>query len=74
MPAQEQHGVTVASWNDDATAGYHDAAWTAWLHGSVGTLNRAGRILLVVPMTVLTPAAIALALRLYNLGAVSRLD
>lgn len=70
----EQQQVTVASWDDDATAGYHDAAWTAWLHGSVGTLNRAGRILLVVPMAVLTPAAIALALRLYQLGAVSRLD
>ena len=97
MSTQVQQRVTVASWDDDATAGYHDAAWTAWLHGSVGTLHRAGQrtaeglrqtvrlgsgtrdessdqVLLVVPMAVLTPAAIALALRLYKLGAISRLD
>jgi len=72
--SQHQQPVAVASWEDDATAGYHDAAWTAWLHGSVGTLHRAGRVLLVVPMAVLTPAAVALALRLYSLGATSRLD
>jgi len=70
----EQQEVTVTSWDNDTTAGYHDAVWAAWLHGSVGTLHRAGRVLLVVPMTVLTPAAIALALRLYRLGATSRLD
>ena len=74
MTQLELQPVTVASWDDDVTAGYHEAAWTAWLHGSVGTLNRAGRVLLVVPMAVLTPAAIALALRLYRVGATSRLD
>lgn len=74
MNEMSQSSVAVASWDEEATASYHDAAWTAWLHGTVAAINDAGRVLLVIPMTVLTPAAITLALRLYRCGAVARLD
>ncbi|RNL60410.1 hypothetical protein EFK50_18915 [Nocardioides marmoriginsengisoli] len=66
--------VDVTTWDGDATAAYHDEVWSAWLHGSVAAVHDAGRLLLLVPVAILTPAAIALALRLYKVGAVTVLD
>jgi hypothetical protein len=66
--------VEVAPWTGDPTIAYHDEVWAAWLHGSVAAIHNAGRLLLVVPVAVLTPAAVALALRLYDVGSVTVLD
>lgn len=66
--------VEVATWTGDPATRYHDEVWSAWLHGSVAAIHNAGRLLLVVPVAVLTPAAIALALRLYKVGSVTILD
>lgn len=67
--------VDVASWDGDETlTTYHDEVWSAWLHGSVAAVHSAGRLLLLVPIAILTPAAIALALRLYRVGSVTVLD
>ena len=66
--------VDVAPWTGGATIGYHDEVFSAWLHGSVAALHDAGRVLLVVPVTALTPAVVALAQRLYDVGAVTVLD
>jgi hypothetical protein len=66
--------VEVTPWTRDPALLYHDEVWTAWLHGSVAAIHNAGRLLLVVPVAVLTPAAITLALRLYQVGAVTLLD
>jgi len=66
--------VEVASWDGDETlTTYHDEVWSTWLHGRVAAVHDAGRLLLLVPM-ILTPAAIALALRLYRVGSVTVLD
>lgn len=64
----------VAGWQGDPVVGFHDEVWSAWLHGSVAAVHDAGRLLLVVPLAVLTPAAIALALRLYRVGSFTVLD
>jgi hypothetical protein len=66
--------VVVAPWTGRPALRYHDEVWNAWLHGSVAAIHNAGRLLLVVPVAVLTPAAIALALRLYDVGSVTILD
>ena len=66
--------VDVATWDGAATAEYHDEVWSAWLHGRVAAVHDAGRLLLLVPVAILTPAAIALALRLYKVGSVTHLD
>ena len=66
--------VEVASWERDQAIRYHDEVWSAWLHGTVAAVHDAGRLLLVVPLAVLTPAAVALALRLYKVGSVTVLD
>jgi hypothetical protein len=66
--------VEVASWERDQAIRYHDEVWSAWLHGTVAAVHDAGKLLLVVPLAVLTPAAVALALRLYNVGSVTVLD
>lgn len=66
--------VVVAPWTRGAATRYHDEVWAAWLHGSVAVIHNAGRLLLVVPVAVLTPAASALAMRLYRVGAVTVLD
>lgn len=66
--------VVVAPWTRRPALCYHDEVWDAWLHGSVAALHHAGRLLLVVPVAVLTPAAIALAMRLYEVGSVTVLD
>lgn len=69
-----QESVEVASWQRDPAVAYHDEVWAAWLHGTVAAVHDAGRLLLVVPLAVLTPAAIALALRLHRVGSVKVLD
>lgn len=66
--------VEVATWERDPALTFHDEVWAAWLHGTVAAVHDAGRLLLVVPVAVLTPAAIALALRLYNVGSFTVLD
>ena len=66
--------VDVATWDGDAALSYHDEVWSAWLHGSVAAVHDAGLLLLVVPVAILTPAAIALALRLYSVGSFRVLD
>ena len=70
----EPDAVDVATWDGDAAVSYHDEVWSAWLHGTVAAVHDAGKLLLVVPVAVLTPAAIALALRLYSVGSVKVLD
>ena len=55
--------VVVAPWTRDPAPGYHDEVWSAWLHGSVAAIHNSGRLLLVVPVAVLTPPAIALAMQ-----------
>jgi hypothetical protein len=70
----EHEGVDVATWDGDSTMGYHDEVWSAWLHGTVAAIHDAGRLLLLVPVAILTPAAVALALRLYKVGSVTLLD
>jgi hypothetical protein len=66
--------VVVAPWTGGETIRYHDEIWSAWVHGSVAAVHNAGRVLLVVPVTSLTPAVVALAHRLYGLGSVTVLD
>ena len=66
--------VEVAPWNDNPAVQYRDEVWSAWLHGSVAAINNAGRLLLVVPVAVLTPAVVALGLPLYDVGSVTVLD
>lgn len=66
--------VDVATWDGDGTVTYHDEVWSAWLHGTVAAVHDAGRLLLLVPVAILTPAAIALALRLYKVGSFTVLD
>lgn len=66
--------VQVETWNNEPVVAYHDEVWSAWLHGTVAAVHDAGRLLLVVPVAVLTPAAIALAMRLYKVGSVVLLD
>lgn len=66
--------VVVAPWTGDPAIPFRDEVWSAWLHGSVAAIENAGRILLVVPVSTLTPAAISLALRLYDVGAVTVLE
>lgn len=68
--------VEVAAWTGDlqAEVRLRQDIWAAWLHGSVAAVHRAGRLLLVVPMAAVTPAARRLALRLYAVGAVVVLD
>jgi hypothetical protein len=66
--------VVVAPWTRGPATRYHDEVWSAWLHGSVAAIHHAGRLLLVVPVAVLTPAAIDLAMRLYRVGSVAVLD
>jgi hypothetical protein len=66
--------VVVTPWTGHPALRYHDEVWSAWLHGSVAAIHNAGRLLLVVPVAVLTPATISLALRLYEVGSVELLD
>jgi hypothetical protein len=66
--------VEVAPWTRGPATRYHDEVWEAWLHGSVAAIHSAGSLLLVVPVAVLTPAAVALALRLHRVGSVTVLD
>ena len=66
--------VDVATWDGDEALTYHDEVWAAWLHGSVAAVHDAGRLLLLVPVAILTPAAVALALRLYKVGSFTVLD
>ncbi|MCZ4500553.1 MAG: hypothetical protein JWQ74_3108 [Marmoricola sp.] len=67
--------VDVITWDgDDATSTYHDEVWAAWLHGTVAAVHDTGRLLLLVPVAILTPAATALARRLYEVGSVTVLD
>lgn len=67
--------IDVAPWDgEESLAPYHDEVWSAWLHGRVAAIHDAGRLLLIVPIAILTPAAIALALRLYQVGSVTVLD
>lgn len=73
-PSAVPQGVEVAPWTGDPVVRYHDEVWSAWLHGSVAAIHDAGLLLLVVPVAVLTPAAVALALRLYKVGSVTVLD
>ena len=71
---QNNEAVEVASWERDQAIRYHDEVWSAWLHGTVAAVHDAGRLLLVVPLAVLTPAAVTLALRLYKVGSITVLD
>jgi hypothetical protein len=66
--------VVVAPWDGGASIPYRDEVWSAWLHGSVAAIQNAGRVLLVVPVSTLTPAAISLALRLYDVGSITFLE
>lgn len=66
--------VEVTPWTGPAARRYHDEVVTAWLHGSVAVIHSAGRLLLVVPVVALTPAIVALALRLHAVGSVTELD
>lgn len=66
--------VDVATWDGEAAVRYHDEVWSAWLHGTVAAVHDAGKLLLLVPVAILTPAAVALALRLYRVGSVTVLD
>jgi len=66
--------VVVAPWTGGPAIRYHDEVWSAWLHGSVAAIHNAGRVLLVVPVCELTPAAVSLAMRLYDVGSVTVLD
>ena len=66
--------VVVTPWTGGPTIRYHDEIWSAWLHGSVAAIHNAGRLLLVVPVSSLSPAVTSLAMRLYQLGSVTVLD
>lgn len=72
---ESTEAVDVASWDgSDALTTYHDEVWSEWLHGRVAAVHDAGRLLLLVPIAILTPAVVALALRLYQVGSVTVLD
>lgn len=71
---EQNETVEVASWERDPAVDYHDEVWAAWLHGTVAAVHDAGRLLLLVPVAVLTPAAVALAMRLYKVGSFTVLD
>lgn len=66
--------VDVTAWDGDTVLTYHDEVWSAWIHGTVAAVHDAGRLLLLVPVAILTPAAVAFALRLYSVGSVTVLD
>lgn len=67
--------VDVAAWDgDEIVSAYHDEVWSAWLHGSVAAVHDEDRLQLLVPVDLLTPAAVGLALRLYDVGSVTILD
>lgn len=66
--------IAVAPWTRSSTISHHDEVWSAWLHGSVAAIQNAGQLLLVVPVSALTPAVVAYALRLYEVGSVQILD
>jgi len=66
--------VEVAPWTRGPATRYRDEVWEAWLHGSVAAIHSAGSLLLVVPVAVLSPSAVALALQLHRVGAVTVLD
>ena len=71
----ERGDVSVTAWDgNETTTHFHDEVWSAWLHGSVAAVHSAGRLMLLVPVSILTPAAIAFALRLYSVGSVTVLD
>jgi hypothetical protein len=61
--------VEVVGWYAAPVASYHERAWSTWLHGKVAAVRTEERLLLVVPMATLTPAATALALHLFHLGS-----
>jgi hypothetical protein len=72
---EDRERVDVATWDGNETiTTYHDEVWSAWLHGTVAAVHDAGRLLLLVPVAILTPAAVALALRLYKVGSFTVLD
>ena len=66
--------VEVASTDTHATPAQQQAAWTAWLHGTVAAVRDGDRLVLLVPMRQPTPAAVALARRLHDVGTVTVLD
>jgi hypothetical protein len=70
----EPADVAVATWDRETALTYHDEVWSAWLHGKVAAVHEAGRLMLLVPVAILTPAAVALAMRLYSVGSVTVLD
>ncbi len=74
MPDEVPREVEVTVWTGERAIPHHDEVWSAWLHGSVAAIRSAGRLLLIVPVAVLTPATVALALRLYRLGEVTVLE
>ena len=75
MMIELEEPVAVATWDGtEVLTSYHDEVWSAWLHGTVAAVHDAGRLLLLVPVAILTPAAVALALRLYTVGSVIVLD
>jgi hypothetical protein len=63
----------VVAWTDDLVSPYRNAAWDAWLHGTVAVLEHDGQDVLVVPMAEPPAQARRVAERLYALGAVQRL-
>ena len=66
--------VEVTCTTESSVLSHRQAAWTAWLHGRVAAVHQAGQLRLIVPMDSPTPAAEALARRLYAVGAVTVLD
>lgn len=63
----------VVSWADAPAVPFRTSAWDAWLHGNVGVIHAGDRDLLVVPMAEPPERAKAMALRLYEVGAVTEL-
>ncbi len=63
----------VVSWADAPAVPFRISAWHAWLHGNVGVIHADDRDLLVVPMAEPPERAKAMALRLYQVGAVAEL-
>lgn len=63
----------VVSWADAPAVPFRISAWDAWLHGKVGVIHAGDRDLLVVPMAEPPERAKAMALRLYQVGAVAEL-
>lgn len=62
--------IEVAGWSALVGITHYDEVWSAWLHGSVAAIDQGESLLLIVPVGVLTPNAVSLALRLYRLGEV----